>query len=58
MTSTFDLVRILLNFWEGDHQAAIDACKRIEEHEPRPDVVNEYRLAAVHIKRLQKKVRM
>ena len=53
MTSTHDLVRILLNFWEGDYDAAIDACKKIESHEPNPDVATEYRLAAAHIKRLK-----
>lgn len=55
MTTTFDLVRILLNFWEGDYQKAIDACNRIESHEERPDVATEYRLAAAHIARLKKK---
>ena len=53
MTSTHDLSRILLEFWQGDHEAAIDACKRIESHEKRPDVATEYRLAAAHIKRLK-----
>lgn len=54
MTTTFDLVRILLRFWEGDYQAAIDACKKIESHELNPDVATEYRLAAAHIARLQR----
>ena len=59
MTSTFDLARILMEFWQGDHQAAIDACKKIENHEPNPDVATEYRLAAAHIERLQnEKVRL
>ena len=57
MTSTHDLVRILLDYYKGDYDAAIDACKRIQEHEPNPDVATEYRLAAAHIKRLQEKVR-
>ena len=58
MTSTHDLVRILMEFWNNDYQAAVDACKRIESHEERPDVATEYRLAAAYIERLQKKVRM
>ncbi len=53
MTSTHDLVRILLRYWNNDYQAAIDACKKIESHEARPDVATEYRLAAAYIKRLQ-----
>lgn len=51
--STHDLVRILLRYWKGDHQAAIGACKRIESHETRPEMAAEYRLAAAHIGRLQ-----
>ncbi len=55
MTSIRDLARILLNHYDGDHQSAIDACKRIESHEPRPGVAADLILAAARIERLQDK---